>query len=138
MIRRPPRYTLFPYTTLFRSGFEFFSRTAAIVVTLLVVRYLALTPSITKRESTPLNSRLTAISRMSSFFFNDTATTEIYTLSLHDALPIWFRILLQNRRHCRDSSRRALPRAHPLDHQTGKHTSELPSHRYKSYVVFFF
>src|SRR5256885_16461892 len=25
------------------------------------------------------------------FFFNDTATTEIYTLSLHDALPIWRR-----------------------------------------------
>src|SRR3712207_7027548 len=25
------------------------------------------------------------------FFFNDTATTEIYTLSLHDALPIWGR-----------------------------------------------
>ena len=24
-----------------------------------------------------------------TFFFNDTATTEIYTLSLHDALPIW-------------------------------------------------
>src|SRR5476651_186281 len=33
------------------------------------------------------------------FFFNDTATTEIYTLSLHDALPIW-RILavVPNRR----------------------------------------
>src|SRR3712207_8220586 len=26
---------------------------------------------------------------MIGFFFNDTATTEIYTLSLHDALPIW-------------------------------------------------
>src|SRR6266487_567876 len=26
--------------------------------------------------------------RPASFFFNDTATTEIYTLSLHDALPI--------------------------------------------------
>src|SRR3972149_11892751 len=26
---------------------------------------------------------------LSLFFFNDTATTEIYTLSLHDALPIW-------------------------------------------------
>src|SRR3712207_7306139 len=26
---------------------------------------------------------------MCSFFFNDTATTEIYTLSLHDALPIF-------------------------------------------------
>src|SRR3712207_8811101 len=26
--------------------------------------------------------------RYSTFFFNDTATTEIYTLSLHDALPI--------------------------------------------------
>src|SRR5438128_11989584 len=32
------------------------------------------------------------------FFFNDTATTEIYTLSLHDALPIYRRQLnsLQN------------------------------------------
>ena len=28
------------------------------------------------------------------FFFNDTATTEIYTLSLHDALPIWSGFLL--------------------------------------------
>ena len=28
------------------------------------------------------------LSRFSFFFFNDTATTEIYTLSLHDALPI--------------------------------------------------
>src|SRR6202142_3229462 len=28
---------------------------------------------------------------MPSFFFNDTATTEIYTLSLHDALPICLR-----------------------------------------------
>src|SRR3712207_8782859 len=27
------------------------------------------------------------------FFFNDTATTEIYTLSLHDALPIFRRLL---------------------------------------------
>src|SRR2546427_11134030 len=30
-----------------------------------------------------------AISRLSFFFFNDTATTEIYPLSLHDALPIY-------------------------------------------------
>src|SRR5215216_7680752 len=29
------------------------------------------------------------------FFFNDTATTEIYTLSLHDALPILSRIEVQ-------------------------------------------
>src|SRR6201993_5483479 len=32
-------------------------------------------------------------SRSCFVFFNDTATTEIYTLSLHDALPIWFRPL---------------------------------------------
>src|SRR5258708_13105053 len=32
--------------------------------------------------------RITLISS-SFFFFNDTATTEIYTLSLHDALPIY-------------------------------------------------
>src|SRR2546427_4948072 len=30
------------------------------------------------------------------FFFNDTATTEIYTLSLHDALPIWPRYRVSN------------------------------------------
>src|SRR5688572_31267128 len=29
------------------------------------------------------------------FFFNDTATTEIYTLSLHDALPIYFFMFVQ-------------------------------------------
>src|SRR5256886_9732676 len=33
-------------------------------------------------------SRLSMFSRTIFFFFNDTATTEIYTLSLHDALPI--------------------------------------------------
>src|SRR2546430_4345725 len=32
---------------------------------------------------------LLRISAMIFFFFNDTATTEIYTLSLHDALPIF-------------------------------------------------
>src|SRR5579859_7803390 len=32
---------------------------------------------------------LTFSSQSSAFFFNDTATTEIYTLSLHDALPIY-------------------------------------------------
>src|SRR2546427_8006025 len=30
------------------------------------------------------------------FFFNDTATTEIYTLSLHDALPIWLFAMLHS------------------------------------------
>src|SRR5438132_10308989 len=31
-----------------------------------------------------------SLSLLSFFFFNDTATSEIYTLSLHDALPIYF------------------------------------------------
>src|SRR5258708_33481122 len=35
-----------------------------------------------RRRSCPIRDTL-------SFFFNDTATTEIYTLSLHDALPIF-------------------------------------------------
>src|SRR5688572_31608738 len=38
------------------------------------------------------------------FFFNATATTEIYTLSLHDALPI------SRRSRAGDSSRRSRPR----------------------------
>ena len=33
---------------------------------------------------------------LSFFFFNDTATTEIYTLSLHDALPIYMYLVLQS------------------------------------------
>src|ERR1039457_3491341 len=37
----------------------------------------------------------------SFFFFNDTATTEIYTLSLHDALPIYF---VEVERHVRPSA----------------------------------
>src|SRR3712207_3103527 len=40
------------------------------------------------RKSTRLNSSHANIS-YAVFFFNDTATTEIYTLSLHDALPIF-------------------------------------------------
>src|SRR6201998_4879240 len=32
------------------------------------------------------------------FFLNDTATPEIYTLSLHDALPIWFNRQQRKRR----------------------------------------
>src|SRR5258708_32541742 len=35
-----------------------------------------------------MSTILTLTPRSSFFFFNDTATTEIYTLSLHDALPI--------------------------------------------------
>src|SRR5690349_23602883 len=31
---------------------------------------------------------MNSLNSLSYFFFNDTATTEIYTLSLHDALPI--------------------------------------------------
>src|SRR2546422_3901419 len=34
------------------------------------------------------------------FFFNDTATTEIYTLSLHDALPILLSCLNANQLFC--------------------------------------
>src|SRR2546426_12004744 len=36
---------------------------------------------------------LSVIALLLFFFFNDTATTEIYTLSLHDALPIFFELV---------------------------------------------
>src|SRR6266487_6383159 len=48
-----------------------------------------------------------------SFFFNDTATTEIYTLSLHDALPILARAPQSVQRHQSERQRSpaaALPR----------------------------
>src|SRR6266540_923476 len=48
------------------------------------------------------------------FFFNDTATTEIYTLSLHDALPISLAAAGENRRPpSRPLPRRARSRRHP-------------------------
>src|SRR5476649_1417283 len=136
MIRRPPRSTLFPYTTLFRSKQFKYQEMPKPTVVLPQREHQ-------DRKSTRLNSSHTVISyavfclkkkkrrphrpktkikpnqhrtynkhigkrrewgwlylRYASqvgsghkdkfvfFFFNDTATTEIYTLSLHDALPI--------------------------------------------------
>src|SRR3712207_8485458 len=54
---------------------------------------------------------------MVSFFFNDTATTEIYTLSLHDALPISVRRVLLHpvRRHLPGVERAAVRRPHAED-----------------------
>src|SRR5688572_32221586 len=64
------------------------------------------------------------------FFFNDTATTEIYTLSLHDALPILFRLRSDRRRRCRCASatrRRTLAARAPMYRRSEEHTSELQS-----------
>src|SRR5258708_14840812 len=65
----------------------------------------------------------------SFFFFNDTATTEIYTLSLHDALPISADRLVRFRpdRWCRSGSRRARLRALRRLARSEEHTSELQS-----------
>src|SRR2546427_3071106 len=58
------------------------------------------------------------------FFFNDTATTEIYTLSLHDALPIWC-VLARDRRDARRGGGAA--RTRPRVPRSEEHTSELQS-----------
>src|SRR3712207_7512171 len=77
------------------------------------------------------------------FFFNDTATTEIYTLSLHDALPI-SRIQQPPRRKklakggglrvcCRGAKARITPEMHRhviLNRRSEEHTSELQSRQY--------
>src|SRR5208282_2204425 len=131
MIRRPPRSTLFPYTTLFRSTSR--PRHPASIRARPAPASRRYGPSRRlrrrrDRKSTRLNSshgsisyavfclkkknpldrfsslEITTFTRASpgvllrrpvehdlsavAFFFNDTATTEIYTLSLHDALPI--------------------------------------------------
>src|SRR5258708_20422046 len=63
------------------------------------------------------------------FFFNDTATTEIYTLSLHDALPISLFLPIQKETHI-------IPWVESLCHhlmtnqilnRSEEHTSELQS-----------
>src|SRR4030066_41029 len=72
------------------------------------------------------------------FFFNDTATTEIYTLSLHDALPIsgrW-RGRDQGRRLDRDRDEgKEGPRRRRGDRKSTRLNS---SHGYISYAVFCF
>src|SRR6266487_6014516 len=60
------------------------------------------------------------------FFFNDTATTEIYTLSLHDALPI-------SRGCCGETQR---PRPMPPGRRDRKSTRLNSSHPSISYAVF--
>src|ERR1044072_9238780 len=91
MIRRPPRSTLFPYTTIFRSG-------RALGVTVNVSTRELSTPGFLRRLEQVVRSEEHTSELQSHwyisyalFFFNDTATTEIYTLSLHDDLPIWTR-----------------------------------------------
>src|SRR6266496_2053175 len=135
MIRRPPRSTLFPYTTLFRSDPSRTGKRCARVQGLLPDRCVR-----SEEHTSELQSRRDLVCRLllekknrrvqrgqdhrhrraahargadhgvhvpdqvqavrqvpgddpalvlgHFFFFNDTATTEIYTLSLHDALPI--------------------------------------------------
>src|SRR5215475_13767385 len=135
MIRRPPRSTLFPYTTLFRSPHaaarremrqgdrprvvrewrseehtsELQSRENLVCRLLLEKKkklvhevpvgrvkkpqpqrgnQVVLTSTRSQLVADVYHLRRQQLSSPLFFFFNDTATTEIYTLSLHDALPI--------------------------------------------------
>src|SRR5215475_1521125 len=138
MIRRPPRSTLFPYTTLFRSVLTTASvddrrllepltrwmqnRSEEHTSELQSRENLVCRLLLEKKKNRGNGTRSTATSHETTgntgsspsfqaefrvvrpnweirwcigtavasvfFFFNDTATTEIYTLSLHDALPI--------------------------------------------------
>src|SRR6476620_8281951 len=138
MIRRPPRSTLFPYTTLFRSrayrsarsrpcrgpgnAAAASARSEEHTSELQSRQYLVCRLLLEKKKNSGCQLRcvqvktivysiystrqVTHVHALGSapqasvkqtllhdfsrehFFFNDTATTEIYTLSLHDALPI--------------------------------------------------
>src|SRR5216683_67026 len=127
MIRRPPRSTLFPYTTLFRSHGEVaklrgsaapgrslldlsvrseehtseLQSRSDLVCRLLLEKKKIVRLDISEYMEKHLVSRLIGappryvgydergpLTEALFFFFNDTAPTEIYTLPLHDALPI--------------------------------------------------
>src|SRR6266700_7699604 len=68
-----------------------------------------------------MQTDVTMVNRL-LFFFNDTATTEIYTLSLHDALPIFPRPG-SKRCSCRTCGRPA----RTASGRSEEHTSELQS-----------
>src|SRR3990167_7004098 len=88
MIGRPPRSTLFPYTPLFRSArAPPAARTAP--PTGRRRRRRRGRPARKNTRLNPSHSQISAaLFLFILFFFNDRATTEIYTLSLHAALPI--------------------------------------------------
>src|SRR2546423_1008276 len=130
MIRRPPRSTLFPYTTLFRSkksaspatydaagqtiSYEYLLTNSGNVTLSapfkvdddkVTVTYIgtahARTPGTTftctpshntvqsDLDAASISNTATGHAAFGTMsFFNDTATAEIYTLPLHDALPI--------------------------------------------------
>src|ERR1017187_8750615 len=73
------------------------------------------------------NREFWSLTRKWDFFFNDTATTEIYTLSLHDALPISVR--RRGSHPARLHPERFQGRAH-RGHRSEEHTSELQSPMY--------
>src|SRR5690554_8099429 len=76
------------------------------------------------------------------FLFNDTATTEIYTLSLHDALPIYHRILQMRPRQRVERAERLVEQQHFRLHRQRprdadrKSTRLNSSHVRISYAVF--
>src|SRR5476649_1393500 len=141
MIRRPPRSTLFPYTTLFRSnGAPHIGHAYEAIATDAIARFMRRSEEHTSelqshseivcrlllekknhkvighhRQANKIRAVEKVLARDTVvgiiqksiarnkvhdtaivqffFFFNDTATTEIYTLSLHDALPIYIRCI---------------------------------------------
>src|SRR5258708_38626629 len=78
-----------------------------------------------------INVSLAWQSLSSFFFFNDTATTEIYTLSLHDALPILKELLQTNSASrsvwCAGVVRRGRISCSVTATRSEEHTSELQS-----------
>src|ERR1022692_727946 len=169
MIRRPPRSTLFPYTTLFRSVFPLLENVPYVNPAMTKQQYrseehtselqspcnlvcrllLEKKKKITAARPSDTSTRISHAQQPTSsprdaarechshpptvsrhtlplvcfffFFFNDTATTEIYTLSLHDALPIC------NRHLARARHLHVAPIVHRGDYRSEEHTSELQS-----------
>src|SRR2546430_3254809 len=84
-----------------------------------------------------LNRGVASLASFFFFFFNDTATTEIYTLSLHDALPICSPGLRCERAHRGEQHRPDGERAlSPRGAEDRKSTRLNSSHSQISYAVF--
>src|SRR5258708_9780598 len=75
---------------------------------------------------------MSIVARSRFFFFNDTATTEIYTLSLHDALPIYANAIVAGL-HAPDVHLDQLQQLIEVDRKSTRLNS---SHQIISYAVF--
>src|SRR3712207_7365837 len=95
MIRRPPRSTLFPYTTLFRSGLKYFPIIATFGALILVSNIMGLVPGL---MSPTASTSVTFALGITSFIYYNAIRSEEHTSELQSRQYLVCRLLLEKKK----------------------------------------